>query len=66
MEKIKNKQPHAGLMSIYDTIVTLKLCHHVTAQCIQDFLEAFLMFSNKNEVFSGEQEKESIIRVRMG
>ena len=27
---------------------------------------AFSMFSNKNEVFSGEQEKESIICVRMG
>ena len=30
-------------------------------------LKAFLkFFSNINEVLSGEQEKESIIRVRMG
>ena len=41
-------------------------CHHVESQRIQDFLEAFLMLPIKNEVFSGEQEKEFIIRVRMG
>ena len=32
----------------------------------QDFLEVFSSFSDINEVISGEQEKESIIRLRMG
>ena len=37
------------------------------SQCTQDFLECFsTFFSNINEVLSGEQEKESIIHVRMG
>ena len=40
---------------------------HVASQRIQDYLEGFFkFFSNINEVLSGEQEKESIIRVRMG
>ena len=40
---------------------------YVTSQRIQDFLEAFLVvfFSVKNEIFSGEQEKESIICVKI-
>ena len=44
----------------------LKLSHHVTSPHIQDFLEDFFMFSNINEVFSGEQEKESLIHMKMG
>ena len=34
----------------------------LSSQRFLDFQEAFFIF----EVFSGEQEKESIIRVRMG
>ena len=63
---IKNKQPHAGRMSICDVIVMLKWCHHVASQRIQDFPEVFVKFFNINEVLSGEQEKESIICVRTG
>ena len=40
---------------------------YVTSQCIQNFLEAFFMFlQNKNEVFSGQQERKLIICVWMG
>ena len=60
--KTRNKRPHAGRTSVHDLIAILKLRLHVASQCIQDFLEALFMF----EVFSGEQEKESIIRMRMG
>ena len=66
--KIKNEMLHVGRTSIRDVIVILKSCHHVASQGIQDFLEGSLIhvfFSNINEVFSGEQEKKSIIRVRM-
>ena len=37
----------------------LKLRHHVSSRRIQDFLEIFsnVFFQDKNEVFSGEQEK---------
>ena len=57
--------PHPGCTSNRDVIVMLKKRHHVASQRIQDF-ENFFMFSNKNEIFSGEQEKLSIIRVRVG
>ena len=70
MGKIKNEQQHVGLgagcTSIRDFIVMLKLRHHVTSQHIQDFWKSISCFPIQNEVFSGEQEKESIIRVRVG
>ena len=55
------RRPHAGRTSIRDVIVMLQLRHHVAFQRIQTFLEVFFMFC---EIFSGEQEKESIICVR--
>ena len=59
--------PHAGRTSFRDVIAMIKWRHHVASQRIQDFLEAFFhVFQYKMSVFSGEQEKESIIRVRMG
>ena len=57
------RRQHASRTSIRDVIVVLR--HHVPSQRICDFLEVFFMFFFQNEVFSGEQEKESIIRVRM-
>ena len=45
----------AGSMSIRVFIILLKLRHHVTTQCIQDFLEVFFMFFQYE--ISGEQEK---------
>ena len=69
MGKIKNEQPHIRRMQatrFRDVIVMLKWRHQVASQHIQEFLEAFSYLSNINEVFSGEQEKESIISVRMG
>ena len=33
---------------IPEIIVMLKLCHHVTSQRIQDFLEAFFKFNGSN------------------
>ena len=40
---------------------------HDASQHIQELLHALLMFFKyKNAVFNGEQEKEFIIRVRMG
>ena len=57
----------ASRTSIRDVIVMLKRRHHVTSQRIRDSLEVFLMFFLiENEVFSGEQEKKSIIHVRVG
>ena len=54
-------------MSIRDVIVMLQLRNHVSSQRIQNFLEVFLhVIPIKSETFSGKQEKESIIRVRMG
>ena len=54
-------------MLIFDVIVMIRLHLHVASQCIQDFLEVFFhVFPIQNEVFSGEQEKESIIRVKTG
>ena len=44
----------------------LKWRHHVAAQRIQDFLEVFSTFFQYNEVLSGEQEKVSIMSVRVG
>ena len=39
----------------------------MASEHIQDYLEGFFkFFSNSNEVLSREQEKESIIRLRMG
>ena len=67
MGKIEKEQPHISRKPICDVIVMLKLRHYVASQHIQDFLEVFFMFFQyKNKVFSGEHEKESIIRVRMG
>ena len=47
----------------------LKLCHNIASYRTQDFLEVIFMllffFSIRNEVFSGEQEKQSIF-VREG
>ena len=41
----------------------MSTCHiYVASQRIQNFWEAFI----QNYVFSGEQENESIIRVRVG
>ena len=53
--------------SIRDVIKMLNW-RYVASRCIRDFLEVFFFkfFSNMNEVLSGEQENESIIRVRMG
>ena len=50
---------------IRDVIIMLKLRHLVASQHIHDFWKSYPRFSNINEVLSGEQEKESIIRVRM-
>ena len=47
---IKNKQPHDGRTPICDVIEMLKWRRHVASQSIQ-------VFSNINEVLSGEQEK---------
>ena len=46
----------------------LKCCHHVPSQRIQDFQEAFFMFFQYKMwyLLVSEQEKESIIHVRMG
>ena len=48
--KIKKRtiacRQHAGLTSIRDVSVMLKLCHFVASPRIQDFLEAFFVFSN--------------------
>ena len=53
-------------MSIRDIMIMLKWRHHVASQRIQDFLETFFMFFPiLNVELSGEQEKESIIHVRM-
>ena len=62
--KDKKEQSHDGGTWICDVIVMLKGRHHVTSQRIQDFQVVF--FFNINEVFSGEQEKESIFRMRIG
>ena len=46
----------------------LKWHHHVASERIQDFLEVFFMIFfqlNKKWGMSGEEEKESIIRVRL-
>ena len=62
VEKIKKRtaarRPHAGRTSIRDVIVMLKLRHHVASRRIQDFLEAFFIFSNIKCVLIGEQEKK--------
>ena len=64
-ERKKTKQPYFGCTLICDAILMLKLCHHVTSQPIQDFLEVFFVFFQyRMRYFCGEQEKESIIRVR--
>ena len=55
--------PHASHALIHDVIIMLKCHHNVASQCIQ---EAFFMFFQKIEVFSGEQEKQFIICARMG
>ena len=67
MEKIKNEQPHVGctlaargsMMSLYVKITSP--CHILAYSGFSGSL--FHVFSLLNEVFSGEQEKESIIRV---
>ena len=41
------------------------MSHYDESQIIQIFLEAFF-FSNIKKVVAGEQEKESISRVKMG
>ena len=53
-------------MSIRDAIAILKLPDHVASQRIQDVHVFFQICPISNEVFSCEQEKESIIRVRVG
>ena len=53
----KNEQPHAGPTSIRD-VVRMLSWRHVASHRIQDFLEVFFqVFSNINEVFSGEKKK---------
>ena len=63
------RRPHAGGTSIRDAIVMLKWRLHVASQWIMFFLEVFFMFFSNikcGTVLSGEQEKEYIIRARMG
>ena len=59
-----------GRTSISDVIVfeIMSSCHmYVASQRIQEFLEAFFMFSKyKNAVLNGEQEKNPIICERRG
>ena len=58
------RRPRAVRTSIRDVILTLKLRHDDASQRIQDFLDVFFMvFPILKEVFSGEQERESIIRI---
>ena len=58
------RRPRAARTSIRDVILTLKLRHDDASQRIQDFLDVFFMaFPILKEVFSGEQERESIIRI---
>ena len=59
MGKIKNDQPHAARTSI--RVVTMS---HLSVFRI--FWKPFSCFTILNGVFCGEQEKESIILVRMG
>ena len=69
MGKIKKRtaerRPQAGCMLICDVIVMLK---YVTMSRLSVFRVSGSLFScfSNIEVLSGEQEKESIIRVRMG
>ena len=63
MGKIKNKQLQFGPTSICDVILMLKLRHHVSAY---SGFPGSLVFPIQNELFSGEQLKESIIPVSMG
>ena len=60
------KQPHTHRSLTSLTICNVKITSPCRISAYSGFLEDFFMVFQKNEVFSGEQEKEYIIRVRMG
>ena len=64
MAKIKIEQLHIErqMMSMLHYSYIIKL--YVSSEHIQELVGAF--FQYENAVFNGKQEKESIIRVRMG
>ena len=59
-KRTATRRPYAGRTLVFDIIVMLKWRNHVASQRVEDFLEVYPRFSNKNEVLRGEQEKNPL------